>query len=157
MRIGWVVRVGVVAGLVVAALEVRSRHLELASLGNGVRDREQALARSERDLDDLERDVEFAAGRLHDLDALVTAREREHPDGIPEGEYREYRELLGERNAAAADYNALLAHRESLTEAYRQDVARHNGEVARANALAAHSTPWSVVGDWWDGASHAMR
>jgi len=140
-----------VALVILVAQRLRARQAELAAITGDFDERQVELEHTETDLDALGGSIDRAAARLRELDAQITAIERRYPGGIPQAEYADYSALVAQRNDLAAEHDALVNRHGALVEDYRRSVDRHNARVKEANALARRSTPWSVVGELWDG------
>src|SRR5262245_5731933 len=146
----WIIRLAILAVLLAVAQRLRVRQTELAAITDGFDGQRVAIARTEGDLDDLDRRIEAAAIRLRGLDAEISAVERRNPVGVPQSEYDGYTELVARRNEVAEEQNALIARHRSLAEEYRESVGRHNADVAEANTLARRGTPWETAWEMWD-------
>ena len=144
----WVVRLAVLALAFAAVREVHQRREILVGMGDDLRDQRRAIDAAEGEMDETDRSTDDAAERVRELDAQITAMEREHPDGVWGSARPEYERLVAERNDAAAVYNELIGRQRRLHDDYKAQVDRHNERVADANSYAAGIGPCSLLPEW---------
>ena len=144
----WVVRLAVLALAFAAVREVHQRREVLVGMGDDLRDQRRAIDAAEGEMDETDRSTDDAAERVRELDAQITAMEREHPDGAWGSARPEYERLVAERNDAAAVYNELIGRQRRLHDDYKAQVDRHNERVADANSYAAGIGPCSLLPEW---------
>ena len=144
----WVVRLAVLALAFAAVREIHQRREVLVSMGDDLRDQRRAIDAAEGEMDETDRSTDDAAERVRELDAQITAMEREHPDGVWGSARPEYERLVAERNDAAAAYNELIGRQRRLHDDYKAQVDRHNERVADANSYAAGIGPCSLLPEW---------
>jgi len=117
-------------------------------MGEDLQDQRGEIDAAETEMDATDRSTDDAAERVKDLDAQISAIEREHPDGVSGSARPEYDRLIAERNDAAAIYNDLIGRQRRLHDDYRAQVDRHNERVADANSYAAGIGPCGLLPEW---------
>src|SRR5689334_9741826 len=100
----WIVRLAVLAIAFAAVREIQQRREVLVSMGDDLRGQRRAIDDAETEMDSTDRSTDDAEQRVKELDAQITAMEREHPDGVWGSARPEYERLVAERNDAAAIY-----------------------------------------------------
>ena len=144
----WIVRLAVLAIAFAAVREIQQRREVLVSMGDDLRGQRRAIDDAETEMDSTDRSTDDAEQRVKELDAQITAMEREHPDGVWGSARPEYERLVAERNDAAAIYNDSVARQRRLHDDYKAQVDRHNERVADANSYAAGIGPCGLLPEW---------
>jgi len=144
----WIIRLAVLAIAFAVVREIQYRREILVSMGDDVRDQRRAIDAAETEMDATDRSTDDAEERVKELDAQITAIEREHPEGVSGRARPEYERLVAERNDAAAIYNDLIGRQRRLHDDYKAEVDRHNERVADANSYAAGIGPCGLLPEW---------
>jgi septal ring factor EnvC (AmiA/AmiB activator) len=144
----WIVRLAVLAIAFAAVREIQHRREVVVGMGDDLRDQRRAIDDAEAEMDSTDRSTDDAEQRLRELDARITAIEREHPGGVSGSDRPEYERLVAERNDAAAIYNELIGRQRRLHDDYKAQVDRHNERVADANSYAAGIGPCALLPEW---------
>jgi phage-related tail protein len=144
----WIIRLAVLAIAFAVVREIQYRREILVSMGDDVRDQRRAIDAAETEMDATDRSTDDAEERVKELDAQITAIEREHPEGVSGSARPEYERLVAERNDAAAIYNDLIGRQRRLHDDYKEQVDRHNERVAGANSYAAGIGACSLLPEW---------
>ena len=144
----WIVRLAVIVIAVAAVREIQHRREVVARMGEDVLDQRRAIDDAETEMDATDRSTDDAEARVKELDAQITAIEREYPNGVSGSARPEYERLVAERNDAAAIYNDLIGRQRRLHDDYKAQVDRHNERVADANSYAAGIGPCGLLPEW---------